>query len=207
MDLTVLRVVVGVVIVIILMPVVINSAPKQSWGQSTRFSSFLCWFCLCDVESSLDVSTVHSSWVKQSWSESPPGLVVNITWLILGARPAAGQLRKSAGQGWGLGWNSVMSATRLLKFTKLYALFLLRHCHHPTLLPSSPWEEPQGNETLGLRSGARLFYGRLRINFSWCRGHRKPCGPLRGSVMKHYFHQHFLEEVFMGWIRVQSPKN
>ena len=123
MDLTVLRVVVGVVIVILLMPVVINSAPKQSWGQSTRFSSFLCWFCLCDVESSLDVSTVHSSWVKQSWSESPPGLVVNITWLILGARPAAGQLRKSAGQGWGLGWNSVMSATCLLKFTKLYGPF------------------------------------------------------------------------------------
>lgn len=68
-------------------------------------------------------------------------------------------------------------------------------------------QAPQGNETLGLRSGARPFNDRLRINFSWCRGHRKPCGPLRGSVMKHYFHEHFLEEVFMDWIRAESPQN
>lgn len=68
-------------------------------------------------------------------------------------------------------------------------------------------QAPQGNETPGLGSGARPFNGRLRIHFSWCRGHRKPCGPLRGSVMKHYFHQHFLEEISTGWVRAESPQN
>lgn len=94
-----LCVVTGVVTDAILITIIINPAPKQTWSQMARaqllawpIPAMWCWVvteCLCAVISS-----------RVKWSCLMGLLWRSPGYLIFGARPAAGELRRP---GWGQG--------------------------------------------------------------------------------------------------------